>query len=221
MRHDGPAGAVNRARLRKELADWLRAQADDEAWQKAVVELGESGLALEIAAQEKERGRERARAASRLREPSKRPPAPPRGCESLRAADVGDAAIPPLVDGDDNVLSVQDDVPADLDPEGLLQAQDQEDIGPFEVQTLMDYIGATAEYEAYRLARSLKPEQLTALVDKCAQHPAIMAASDHGGRQRKGVTREDVQTALAAASGNSRGTPRSRRVRLSLRVRGR
>ena len=95
---------------------------------------------------------------------------------------------------------------------GLLQAQDQEDIGPFEVQTLMDYIGATAEYEAHRLARSLKPEQLTALVDKCAQHPAIMAASDRGGRQRKGVTREDVQTALAAASGDSRGTPRSRRV---------
>ena len=165
---------------------------------------------------------ESARAASRLREPSKRPPAPPRGCESLRAADVDDAAIPPLVDGDDNVLSVQDDVPDDPDPlAGLLEAQDQEDIGPFEVQTLMDYIGATAEYEAYRLARSLKPEQLSALVDKCAQHPAIMAASDHGGRQRKGVTREDVQTALAAASGNSRGTPRSRRVHFLGRVRGR
>ena len=52
VRHEGHAGLLHRQRLRGQLADWLLARRDSEAWQRTVVLHGESGLAHDIAAQE-------------------------------------------------------------------------------------------------------------------------------------------------------------------------
>ena len=207
VRHEGPGGTVNRAGLREELADWLLGKAGDRVWQMAMVELGESGLALDVAAREAERRRERACSVARkalvLARSTSVAPVAHGSRASEKHVGSGNAS-------DDNYEFGDDPDPL----AGLLEESTAIDntLGAFELRTLMEYIGAKEEYEAIRLARSLTPEQLTALVDKCSRNPSAMIAPDRGGRKRKAITEKDVQATLAAASGTSCCTAQSRKV---------
>ena len=151
IRHEGASGYGARALLRKKLADWLLDHKDDAEWQLAAVRTGEAGLALDIAAREAERARAK-------------PPA------SIPVV-AGDNAIDPEAENDLVAASATVD-----DLTDLIEDEPPPDLDPFVLHTLIAYIGADSEFDAFRLAQHLSPDELASLVDTCAQNPDGMCA---------------------------------------------
>ena len=169
---------------------------DNAAWQTAVVKLGESGLALDVAAREAERSRERACSVGRGG------PARSRGSGLAPATAIAPAVVA-AGDGegsDDDLCDAGIVAAGDEDQLANLIEGAEDALGPYELGALMRFMGSSNESDAQRLAQHLSPEERTALVAKISQKPEAMLPTvkrirgDH-------VHEADMVRAMVQASG--------------------